>query len=189
MEELELESEGESCGEDECLGLGLDYDIEEDKNSDSLLTLTVNLKYRQQTSDTFAILILYMYSLFLLIPVLCFDKFLMLLPIPPPSPFTPLPSSLSGHLPLSLLSSSHPYTTSRDQHMVFHVILRIYGVRESAFSTYQRRLDMVTDLRANCIPEHGLWRNVWGKRFFLVLSFSGRHKQKLVKVSHVVANR
>ena len=26
---------------------------------------------------------------------------------------------------------------------------------------------------SNCIPEHGQWRNVWGKRFFLVLSFTG----------------
>ena len=45
------------------------------------------------------------------------------------------------------------------------------------------------NVQAICIPEHGLWRNVWGKRFFLVLSFSGRHEQKLVKVSHAVENR
>ena len=37
--ELELESEGESCGEDECLDLSLDSDIEEDKNSESPFTI------------------------------------------------------------------------------------------------------------------------------------------------------
>ena len=28
------------------------------------------------------------------------------------------------------------------------------------------------DVRNNCIPEHGALENVWGKRFFLVLSFT-----------------
>ena len=29
------------------------------------------------------------------------------------------------------------------------------------------------DVRANNIPEHGQWRNVWGKRFFSAVVFSG----------------
>ena len=39
------------------------------------------------------------------------------------------------------------------------------------------------------IPEHGKGRNVWGKRFSLVLSFSRRLKLNLVRVSDVVVDR
>ena len=41
-------------------------------------------------------------------------------------------------------------------------------------ATYQRRQDAVTcESNLIRIPEDGQGRNVWGKRYFLVLSFTG----------------